>query len=63
MIDEVVFVMLVVMEVVLGLLIELPDDGELDGTFGPDELFSALISRLALSLLLQKKEKRKKMAN
>ena len=51
---------MLVMEVVLGLLIEMPDDGELvAGAFGPDELFSVFTSRLALSLLLQKRLERK----
>ena len=58
MTDEVVFVMLVGMEVVLGLLIDRPDDGELlAGAFWVDKL-SALTSRLALSLLLQRKRKK-----
>lgn len=62
MTDEVVFVMLVVFAVVLGRLIEVPDDGELDGTFWADGLFSFFASRLTLSLLLQERG-REKLAN
>ena len=63
MTDEVVFVMLVVFEMVVELLIEVPDDGELDGTFWADELFSFLTSRLTLSLLLQEIGGGEKLAN
>lgn len=55
--------MLVVFEMVVELLIEVPDDGELDGTFWADELFSFLTSRLTLSLLLQEIGGGEKLAN